>query len=573
MSQIRSTTPAIDVYMKLAQYPILSDQIRLRMREELFKRGIEDQNDFEMRVRQHALESQKREGLNDPYSQEDENTWQKRMDTIRDLNTDAAFANNLGPTRLEKIIEEVLNNQARPAHSVDLTFNPEIAPWAVLFDQGHLYEALPPPEQIAVQHHLEELKVVLIKRLISEHLKFIGVAKHIFTIDDLEWIYERLLGSGKIGGKAAGMMLAWRSLQRANTNMGPDISQMVYVPDTFFIGSEIIYEFFYLNKLERFMNQKYLSAEEQTAQYAEIVAACLEAKLPSHIVSQLEDVLKRLDKRPFVVRSSSLLEDNLSYTFIGEYDSIICFNQGNEAENVQAMLDAIRRVYACSFKPSALQKRKEHQLIDYDERMAIMIQPLVGNSYGRYFWPTIVGYGSSRNPFSNTKHSASDGLLRLVLGFDDRVDTPLDAQDTCIISLSYPQYRSIGEGCLPGQSPQKEIKVVNMQASAFEHHPVDALLQPDYPLLPYIASRIENDQLLTISVDDKETGSYALSFEYLTKDPRFVKLMRTALMRLEEVYKKPIQIEFALELIPQGNGLDYELYLLQCHPDYTQTYG
>lgn len=77
----------------------------------------------------------------------------------------------------------------------------------MLFDQGKIYEALPPPEQKKVSHHLEEIKVVLIKGMISDHLDFIRVAKKVFTIADLHSIYHRRIGRGKIGGKAAGMLL------------------------------------------------------------------------------------------------------------------------------------------------------------------------------------------------------------------------------------------------------------------------------------------------------------------------------------------------------------------------------
>ncbi len=82
---LRTTTPAIDVYIKLAQYPILADRLRDRMRQELYNRGIVDPDKFEYEVRELSLASQIREGLNDPYYEEDSNTWQMRMERIRDL--------------------------------------------------------------------------------------------------------------------------------------------------------------------------------------------------------------------------------------------------------------------------------------------------------------------------------------------------------------------------------------------------------------------------------------------------------------------------------------------------------
>jgi hypothetical protein len=68
---LRTTTPTIDIYIKLAQYPILADRLRDRMRQELFRRGIINPDKFEQEVRELSIASQRREGLGDPYYEED----------------------------------------------------------------------------------------------------------------------------------------------------------------------------------------------------------------------------------------------------------------------------------------------------------------------------------------------------------------------------------------------------------------------------------------------------------------------------------------------------------------------
>jgi hypothetical protein len=93
--------------------------------------------------------------------------WQKRKARVRDFQTDVYFGDNLGPARLEQLILETLRHQPSPSLSTELSFNPEVAPWEVLFRQGELYERLPAAERESVQHHLEEIKVVLIKRMAS----------------------------------------------------------------------------------------------------------------------------------------------------------------------------------------------------------------------------------------------------------------------------------------------------------------------------------------------------------------------------------------------------------------------
>ena len=562
-AKIRSTTPTIDVYVKLAQYPILCDQVRVRMREELFRRGIVDPTEFEFEVKQLAEESQRREGLNDPFGQEDDNTWQRRIEMVRDLHTDNYFGNNLGPMLLEQLIHEVLNDQDGMTHDPELRFNPEIAPWEILFLQGKKYEALPPPQQEKVKHHLEELKVVLIKRLISDNLHFIGIAKHVFTIKDLRWIYERLIGAGKIGGKAAGVLLALSTLRQQGDIFGPDISDYVAIPETFFIGSEIIYEFIYINKLERFVNQKYLPDEEMRAQFPKIIDAFSIGNFPDYIKDQLMEIIRRMGKRPYVVRSSSLLEDNFAYSFAGKYASCFCFNEGDEEKDLFTLTNAIREIYSSTFNPDAMSVRSEYGLIDYDERMAIMIQPLRGTKHGRYFWPTISGTGISRNPLQ-PHGSAGDGILRLIWGYDDTIGEMFDSQDGCIIPLQKPARQFKEKQVDTLKSPQTHIKVIDIKEHKFKQLPTEALLQKGCPDLPYIAVTDNGNSVNQNRPSDNQ--ELFLSFDYLMQDPKFIKLMRTSLMRLEYVYGVPVIMEFTVELIPNGTGLDYKLYILQCHP-------
>ncbi|MCL4264471.1 MAG: hypothetical protein KJ069_14700 [Anaerolineae bacterium] len=554
---LRSTTPAIDVYVKLAQYPILSDRIRLRMREELFQRGIISKTIFEQEVKNLAIESQRREGLSNPLYQEDESAWQRRLEAIRDYHTDALFANNLGISLLEQIVEDILRNQHVSTNKTELTFNPEVAPWALLFQQGGNYDALPPPQQEKIKHHLEEIKVVLIKRLMSDQLPFIAVAKNVFTIQDLRWVYERLIGRGKIGGKASGMVLAWKILQLNRAELGPDLRPFVHVPDTFFVGSELIYEFLYLNKLERFVNQKYLPDAERQAQYPKIVAACMAGELPDFLVDHLREVLVQFHGRPFIVRSSSLLEDHLDYAFAGKYATVFCPNQATPDENLADLLNAIRRIYASTFDPNAMSAREKYGLIDYDERMAIMIQPLVGERHGRYFFPTIVGAGWSKNPFhQQTGGRKEDGCLRLIWGFADRINSEEGAQQSCIIALNPTRAQPDTPDSSLAEVNQQTIKVVNLETNQFEHIPITNLLDD---------MGMSRDNNMVTAVITPDGPAPAITFKALTQDTRFIKLMRHALNRLQTIYDKPVELEFTLLLKDAPTGPRYHLYILQCH--------
>ena len=253
----------LQLYLVISQYPVLSRKIRQRMREELFGRGIISEDNFEREVHQKAIESQMREGLSDPLFQESPADWDKRVRYIRAHLTDFYFAYNLPYELFEQILADTLH-QREPDREVRLTFNPEIAPWEMLFKQGEIYERMSPAELALYNHHLEEIKVVLIKRLMSDQLPFIGVAKRVLSIGDLRRIHGNRIGTGKIGGKAAGMYLAWRCLQVVDDALGadPDGRAQIHMPDSSFIGTDVIYEFFLMNKLEHYMNQKYRPVQE-----------------------------------------------------------------------------------------------------------------------------------------------------------------------------------------------------------------------------------------------------------------------------------------------------------------------
>ena len=215
------------LYLQIEQYPILARQIRRRMREELYRRGVITPQHLEQEAREKAVLSQQREGLTDPFFEEEAPQWEARLDQIRDHLTDFYFAYNLPMDLFHRIVEELLAERgARRGASVHqqevrLTFNPELAPVDLLLRQAEQYDALSEVERAKIQHHREEINVVLIKTMISDHLDFVRVAKAWFTAGDFQFILARRIGSGKIGGKAAGMLLAQKILQRTATGAPP----------------------------------------------------------------------------------------------------------------------------------------------------------------------------------------------------------------------------------------------------------------------------------------------------------------------------------------------------------------
>ena len=262
---IPTTPPSkiLDLTLTLSNYPILAKKIRAQMRQELFVKGIITPNMLEDEVERKAVDTQRLEGLINPLSQETEETWQKRLSRVRDNLTDFYFAYNLPFSRFEEIVEAAVNeNRAGQPKKVVLTFNPELAPWYMLFEQAEKYANYPPEMFESVKHHMREIVVVLLKSLVSDQLAFVRIARKFINIFDLKEIMARKIGRGKIGGKSAGMLLAYKILGQPEANDMIDLKDFIALPETYFIGSDVYYDFKAINNLELTSSQKYLTREE-----------------------------------------------------------------------------------------------------------------------------------------------------------------------------------------------------------------------------------------------------------------------------------------------------------------------
>lgn len=567
----------LGIYLELAQYPILGHRIRERMRQELFSKGIITVEAFEAEVKEKAVLSQQREGMSDPFTEEPAVVWNERLAFVRDQLTDFYFAYNLPHDRLEEIIHSVLVGRGMPpGHDLMLSFNPELAPWDLLFAKGEEFERLLPKKRARVQHHLQEIIVVLIKGMISDQLAFVGVAKELFTIQDLKEIRRRRIGRGKIGGKAAGMLLAWKILQLSHEEDTMDVREHIRIPDSYYIGADVFYDFLSANGLNRYMNQKYKPREEIEAEYPQIWEAYTSGRFPDSVISSIRQVLEEVGDVPLIARSSSLLEDNFGKAFAGKYDSFFCPNQGTIEENLEALLNAIKRVYASVLNPAALLYRQHMGLLDYDERMAVLIQKVQGTRYGRYFFPALAGVGYSRNPFRwNPKIRREDGFLRLVCGLGTRAVDRVANDYPRIIALSHPQLRpEVGAKRIRKYS-QHHIDLVDLEDATLKTLPTREVIADDYPALRYLVSVDKGDYLtpLISRMDVDNVNNLVLTFEQLTRDKRFITLMKTILAKLERHYKWSVDIEFAVDISPKYPQADYTVHLLQCRPLVSHEWG
>jgi len=573
VQNIKQIPKVLELYLQISQYPILGYQIRERMRQELFTRGIITPEQFEQEVRSKARLSQQREGISDPFGQETAEVWQERLAQVRDHMTDFYFAYNLPHAVFEDIMREILAKRA-PGQENVLPFNPELAPRPFLIAQAKEYAALPDEQRGQVRHHLEEITVVLIKRMISDQMDFVRLAKKFLKARDFETIYERRIGTGKIGGKAAGMILAWEILRREDPADELTLRQRVVIPDSYFIGANVFYDFHAINGLEGFINQKYKTQEEIEADYPHIQETYASGRFPTEVVSRLRALLTKVGDTPLIVRSSSLLEDNFGFSFAGKYDSFFCPNQSTLEKNLAALTNAIGRIYASVLGPDALLYRQKMGLLDYDERMAILIQKVQGHRYHDYFLPTLAGVGFSRNPFRwNRKIRPQDGLLRIVWGLGTRAVDRVDSDYPRMVPLSHPQLRpETGVGQIRKYS-QWFVDLIDLPANEFKTLPVADVLRPDHPDIQLLASVDKGDYLQSIyapGILGREP--LVLTFDELLKNREFVTLMRGALKKLERHYGRPVDIEFTVKITDEQPP-NFILHLLQCRPLSNQEWG
>lgn len=556
----------LGIYLELAQYPILARRIRERMRQELFAKGIISVETFEVEVKEKAVFSQRLEGLSDPLAEEPMQIWNERLAFVRDQLTDFYFAYNLPHDRLEEIIESVLAGRGS-VHDHGLTFNPELAPWDLLFAKGEEFESLPARDKAEVQHHMREIIVVLIKGMISDQLQFVGVAKDLFDIQDLKEIRRRRIGRGKIGGKAAGMLLARKILMLKDREDEVDVRPHIRIPESYFVGADVFYDFLSINGFTHYMNQKYKTREEIESDYPKIRAAYMDGRFPNQIVSSLKDLLQELGNAPLIVRSSSLLEDNFGVAFAGKYDSFFCPNQDTLEGNLAALLNAIIRVYASVLKPDALLYRQRMGLVDYDERMAILIQKVQGVPYKQFYFPMVAGVGYSRNPFRwDPRIRREDGFLRLVWGLGTRAVDRVANDYPRILALSHPQLRPEVDAKKIRKYSQHSVDLIDLDANAMKTLPVQDVIADDYPGLRYLASVDKGDYLspMLSRVEAEDPDKIVLTFDALTKDSRFVDVMKSTLQKLERYYKWPVDIEFTVEIDPKYPKPEYTVHILQC---------
>ena len=437
------------------------------------------------------------------------------------------------------------------------------APWKSVYRKLLQYHEAgePLPES---NPEIAALRQELTRMMIGNHPEFNRLADQYFTIGDLFTIRDRLIGSGRIGGKAAGMLLARRVL--ASTEGAFDFLGILEEHDSFYIGSDVFFTFLVNNELFRLRLKLSRSSHISREEFADVEARFLSGRFTPEILEQFKDMLDYFGQAPIIVRSSSLLEDSFGNAFAGKYRSEYCANQGSPEERLEAFLTAVKLVYASTLNPDALTYRRMRGLGESDEQMAILVQRVSGMPFNRYFFPTLAGVAFSRNLYAWTNRiDPEQGMIRLVLGLGTRAVNRVGDDYPRMIAVSHPQLRP-ETGTRIAKYSQWEMDVIDLEENRLATKSVREVFRDgEYPNLPMLVSLMKDGYLSDPFTGRLPPGTnkFVLTFNNLINRTAFVKIVGEMLSRLEAAYGHPLDTEFTAAVDPEGR---VRVNLLQCRP-------
>ena len=395
--------------------------------------------------------------------------------------------------------------------------------------------------------------------MMTKDEKMLSKIKEYFTFEDYITIYDRRVGSGLVGGKSCGMLLARKIIEKEC----PEIYNNFEPDDSFYIGSDLFYTYIVSNDLwDLRVKQR---TEEGYYKYGkELEEGLKNGVFSDEIKKAFIHILDYFGQNPIIVRSSSFLEDGYGNAFAGKYESVFCANRGSLEERLAAFENAVKIVYSSTMNISALEYRKINDLDDTDEQMALLVQRVSGSYYGDYFFPTAAGVGFSYSPYSplpdmdNTK-----GMLRLVMGLGTKAVDRTKKDYPRIINLDKPEVTLTKDIKEKHRYSQHYLDVIDLKNVNLHDIPIDEGLD----IIPRYAKRVlvEHDREAERMFRDRgqRREIVFVNCEGIVKNHEFIDEMKTIMNTLETAYDYPVDIEYTVNV---GEDNSFNINLLQCRP-------
>jgi hypothetical protein len=541
---------AYGLFRKISRYPGLTRQMRSTFLDVLVERGLLAGRQA---LEDSALAWMREEGTEDsPESREE----------YENALVDLLFASALSPEEVENYINLVRKRDR--CQELGRVTNYDHATSDAIFKALKEFCDIPKGEIYISPEEAEGIRVSLISYYVSSQLPFVGIAKKYVTIRDVYDMLEHTIGHlrypGRLGGKTAGMVVAQKILLPILAQRDPDFERHIRVPDTWYITSGVLSDFIDRNSFFFAHTHKYRDRESLDAEYQRIGALFESAAFPPDIVAEFRKLIEEIGEHPIIVRSSSYLEDSFGLAFSGKYQSVFLPNLGDADARLAAFMRGVKQVLSSMYGPDPILYRRDHGLLDYNERMSVIVQKVVGRRFGDWFFPFAAGVLFSYNSYSwNPKLKKEDGLVRLVFGLGTRAVDRVGSDYPRMIPLSHPQLRPEVTADQICRYSQKMVDVINLRTGTFETVDFRTLARETaHPDLFHAASILKEGELTAplFRTQDLAGSTLCLTFENFIARSPFVPLVKKVLSRVQQAYGHHVDIEFAWD----GESL----YILQC---------
>ncbi len=372
-----------------------------------------------------------------------------------------------------------------------------------------------------------------------------------------------VIGGGSIGGKARGLAFMDRILVKYfDPRKYPGVT--VSIPRTVVLGTDVFDDFIKDNDL--------LETAVSDHSDSHMANLFIKASLPGKIVGDLRDFIKNV-KVPLAVRSSSLLEDSLYQPFAGIYATKMLPNdQASDDIRFLNLINAIKFVFASTFFRQAKSYINSTPHRIEDEKMAVVIQPVVGKLHRDSFYPEISGVARSYNYYPVGQAKPEDGVVNVALGLGKTVvDGGVSLRFTPAFAGILPQFTSVKD--------MFNFSQRDFYAIAMHHVASIAFLEEDQYLVKLGLDKAEADGVLQFlaSTYSREndavydgisfSGPRIVNFAHILKNDVFplAKVLIDLLKLSSEAMNCAVEMEFAVILDAQ-NGLPGQFSILQVRP-------
>ena len=379
---------------------------------------------------------------------------------------------------------------------------------------------------------------------------------------DLQSDFVRI-GGGSLGGKGRGLAYINALLTQYKLHDFFD-DVKIAVPMSIILGTDVFDEFLTSNNLLEFA----LSTHSDK----KIINKFLKAKLSKEIQADLDALLEVIDY-PLAVRSSSMLEDSHLQTFAGVYDTHMLPNNDVSKKVRRHQLEqAIKSIYASTYLENAKAYHDAANNRLEEEKMAVIIQKAVGDSFHNRFYPSFSGVALSYNYYSLENIEPEDGVIYVALGFGKTI---VEGMNCLRFSPSFPnnlpQFSTVKDMLYNSQKEffsidlklgdDKKVKID--EDGLTKHNITDA--ESDGTLYPICSTySSENDRIYDGSAHD---GIRIVTFAPIIKHKTFplTDIVKFLLQLCSQGLNCPVEIEFAVRL-PRDKTLPNEFYFLQVRP-------